>query len=49
MFTDTEKELNTVTDNLTNFAKALVEFVEKVMAFFKTLGDLFAKEEEAEG
>ena len=32
MFTDSEKELNTVTDNLTTFALKLVEFIEKIFA-----------------
>ncbi len=48
MFVDAETELNTVTENLTNFAKAIVDFIAKVMDFFKALGDAF-KTEEAEG
>lgn len=43
MFTDSEKELNTVADNLSNFAKAIVDFIKDVMAFFETLGGLFGK------
>ena len=44
MFVDTEDELNIVTDNLTNFAKALVEFIEKIIAFFN---EFFGEKEEA--
>ena len=34
MFTDTEKELNTVTDNLTKFAQALIDFIAKICGLF---------------
>lgn len=46
MFTDSERTLDIVNDNLTNFMLAIVEFIEKVMEFFKTLGGMFGGEEE---
>ena len=48
MFTDTEKEMNTIADNLSNFAKAIVKFINDVIAFFQSLG-LGGDDEEAEG
>lgn len=45
MFTDTEKEMNTIAENLSNFAKAIVDFIEKVLAFFETLGGITKTEE----
>lgn len=46
MFTDTEKEMNTIADNLAHFAKDIVDFIKKVLDFFKTLGDLVPAGEE---
>ena len=45
MFTDTEKEMNTIADNLANFAKAIVKFIQDLVAFFNSL----TGGEEAEG
>ncbi len=42
---DNTKELDIVSDNLANFAKAFVDFIEKVMKFFESRGDLFKTEE----
>ena len=43
---DNGAEINLIASNLTNFFKAIVDFVEKVCAFLGI--DLFAKEEEAD-
>lgn len=43
---DNTEELNIVADNLGNFGKAIVDFIEKVLAFFETLKGLFASEAE---
>ena len=43
---DNTKELDIVADNLGNFGKAIVDFIQKVMAFFETIKALFAAEEE---
>lgn len=40
---NTDAEIKTIASNLTNFFKAIVDFVEKVCAFLGI--DLFAKEE----
>ena len=45
MFTDTERELNTIAENLANFAKAIVDFIEKLVAFFETLTGKTEEEE----
>lgn len=36
MFSDSEKTLDIVNDNLTKFMLAIVEFIEKVKKFFET-------------
>lgn len=42
---DTTGELDIVADNLSNFAKAIVDFIAKVKEFFETLKATFVTEE----